>query len=137
MKKRPQQKCFPVKFTKFLKVPTLKNVCEGLLLSCGRSQNFSAGGTNDFMNFYYDCMKFYLWFQPLLYILTTQRNVMNFAPNLTNVILIYIPLFPCEDITSKNQKIRSMCKISTIWEIQLRYYATFNSRKARNLFQSH
>ena len=26
----------------------------------GRSRNFSAGGTNDFINFCYDSMKFYL-----------------------------------------------------------------------------
>ena len=32
IKKRPQQRYFPVKFAKFLKVPILKNICELLLL---------------------------------------------------------------------------------------------------------
>ena len=32
IKKRLQHRCFPVKFRKFLKTPTLKNICERLLL---------------------------------------------------------------------------------------------------------
>ena len=32
IKKRLQHKCFPVIIEKFLRIPTLKNICEGLLL---------------------------------------------------------------------------------------------------------
>ena len=77
----------------------------------GRSQNFSAGGTDDFMNFYYDPMKFYLGFYSLLYILSTNCIVMNFWPNWLYVTFIHISLFPWEDIISKNQKVKSMYKI--------------------------
>ena len=33
IKKRLQQRCFPVKFAKFLRTPNLKNICERLLLN--------------------------------------------------------------------------------------------------------
>ena len=36
---------------------------------------------------------------------------MIFQLNLLHVRLIHIPFFPWEDIISKNQKIKSMCKI--------------------------
>ena len=32
IKKRFQRRCFPVKFAKFFRIPTLKNICERLLL---------------------------------------------------------------------------------------------------------
>ena len=32
IKKKSQRSCFPVKFAKFLKKPTIKNICEQLLL---------------------------------------------------------------------------------------------------------
>ena len=32
IKKRLQQKCFPVKFKKFLRTPILKNICKRLFL---------------------------------------------------------------------------------------------------------
>ena len=32
IKKRVQHRCFPVKFAKFLRTPTLKNICERLLV---------------------------------------------------------------------------------------------------------
>ena len=34
IKKRLQDRCFPVKFAKFLRTPISKNICEGLLLKC-------------------------------------------------------------------------------------------------------
>ena len=34
IKKRLQHRCFPVKFTKFLGTPILKNICQRLLLYC-------------------------------------------------------------------------------------------------------
>ena len=37
IKKRLQQRCFPVKFTKFLKMRILKNICERLLLKISTS----------------------------------------------------------------------------------------------------
>ena len=33
IKKRLKERCFPVKFTKFLRTPILKNICERLLLT--------------------------------------------------------------------------------------------------------
>ena len=34
IKKRLQHRCFPAKFTKFLRIPILKNICQQLLLYC-------------------------------------------------------------------------------------------------------
>ena len=76
MRKRPQHRCFPVKFEKFLRIPILKNMCDWLLLlcgSCGASQvlhwSKNTAGVeilvrvdHDFIDFYRDSMKFYLWF---------------------------------------------------------------------------
>ena len=37
IKKRLQHRCLPVKLTKFLRTPTLKNICERLFLYCNSS----------------------------------------------------------------------------------------------------
>ena len=85
-------------------------------------QNFGANQKNgrgrilvwvkrDFTDFCYNSMIFYLWLYSLLYFLCTCCIVMNFPLNLLYFILIQIPLFPWEDIISKNQKIQSISKL--------------------------
>ena len=39
IKKRLQQRCFPVNIAKFLRTPILKNICERLLLESSRSNS--------------------------------------------------------------------------------------------------
>ena len=41
IKKKLQQRCFPVNITKFLRGPILKNICERLLLLCNRISIFT------------------------------------------------------------------------------------------------
>ena len=76
----------------------------------GRGRNFGVGRTDDFINFYHDSnillmiLVFSLWCLQTLYF--------NEHPvNLLYITLILIPLFPWEDIISKNQKIKSICKL--------------------------
>ena len=50
IKKKLQHKCFPVKFTKVLRAPILKNICEGLLLYFQYNYHH---------HFYYHCLHYH------------------------------------------------------------------------------
>ena len=52
VKRRLQYRCFPVKFSKFLKTPILKNICERLLLitpNQRQAETFSCIGTTNYL----------------------------------------------------------------------------------------
>ena len=47
IKKKPQHKCFPVKFAKFLRIIILKNICEWLLLNIKNKIILSTADTQE------------------------------------------------------------------------------------------
>ena len=120
---RMQHRCFPVKFAEFLRIPTLKNICERLLLpwrSCRATKVWCWPKKMAGVEILVRVEQMILWtFIMILWSLTYDSShfsfphciVMNFPLNLLCVTSIHIPFFSWKNIISQNQKIKWMCKI--------------------------
>ena len=71
IKKRLQHRCFPVKFVKFLRTPTLKNICERLLTTFFETITRSMRFFGKFCN---NCFKSFLRASSILNIFCVQQN---------------------------------------------------------------
>ena len=59
IKKRLYHRCFPGNIAKFLSTPTLKNICEPLLLTFSPNQNSSREPKDEYVKFRSSCSQVY------------------------------------------------------------------------------